>query len=563
MKRFAQVVGVATGLSLALGTVAFTPTVATAESPFTTLGQFASGKARMAKPAWIASTGISKAAWNSALTDESVKVDETGRAFVIEPRPSASEISATTSSAAVVHTDIALADAFTLHSRPSSTHIIYLDFTGHDVTGSAWDDGATFGSGSRTVPAYDADGNPATFNSVERQTIIDTWSAVVEDYAMFNVDVTTEEPAQSEIDRANLSDNTYGVRAVITDELNPIAAGCGCGGIAYVGVYNYPWAYYSDVSYSPAFAFTRPSFNGKTISDIVSHEVGHNAGLVHDGFTPDEYYMGRNGWAPIMGAGYDEPLVQWSNGDYNSATNQEDDVAVMQGLGLPLLADDHGGTSGTATAVDLNSTTEGTIRLRSDVDYLSVVPAGNSFDVLVDLPSYSPNLDVQVAVFDSNGATIATANPNFASVSAYVATGLSASLTVSSTPGQTYYVKIDGVGFGSASSTGYSDYGSLGDYRVSITGATTAEITPTPVPTVSGRAKVGRRLTVTTGAWMEGTTLAIRWLRNGDPIRRATAMTYKLTSADSRKRISVRVTGTKSGYSTVSQTSAASARVKS
>lgn len=567
MKFRFRLVALACGAAVAFGT-SLTPSVVLADVTMTSLGEHVAKQSQLSRSAgagWDPSTGVSEKAWASALNDSNVKYAGDGPAYIVEPRMSDAEALARASRVAPMHTDISLGSALLLHSRPGSSQVIYLDFTGHDVTGSEWDDPTTFGGNSRVVPAYDIDGNFATFNSTERQNIIDTWSAVAEDYSMFDVDVTTEEPSQSALDRASLADTSFGIRAVITDEDNPIATDCGCGGIAFVGVYNYPWSLYGSATYSPAFAFARPSFSGKTISDIVSHEVGHNAGLVHDGFGAAEYYEGRDGWAPIMGAGYGEPLVQWSNGTYTSATNQEDDIAVMQDNGLQLLADDHGGSAGASTAIDLNTETDGVIRTRSDVDFFRFVPLSTSVDVAVELPSVSPNLDVSLTVVGSNGVTtLGTANPNFVSISYQESSGLVASLTVADlTPGQTYYVKVDGASFGSGTATGYSDYGSLGDYRLTVIGSETlGQITPAPTPTISGQLKVGQRLTVAIGTWPSGVSTTQQWFRNGSTISGATNSRYKLKSIDVRKRITVRVTATKLGYTPAMMTSTSTSKVR-
>lgn len=42
--------------------------------------------------------------------------------------------------------------------------------------------------------------------------------------------------------------------------------------------------------------------------------------------------------------------------------------------------------------------------------------------------------------------------------------------------------------------------------------------------------------------------LTYRWLRNGKPIRGATKKSYRLTEQDRGTRISVKVTGSKSGF---------------
>ena len=74
---------------------------------------------------------------------------------------------------------------------------------------------------------------------------------------------------------------------------------------------------------------------------------------------------------------------------------------------------------------------------------------------------------------------------------------------------------------------------------------------------ISGKTKVGARLKVSTKAWKPGkVTLKYRWLRNGKAIKGATGKTYVLKRSDRGKRISVKVTGSKAGYTTLSRTSA-------
>ncbi|RNL52098.1 hypothetical protein D7003_14210 [Arthrobacter oryzae] len=77
------------------------------------------------------------------------------------------------------------------------------------------------------------------------------------------------------------------------------------------------------------------------------------------------------------------------------------------------------------------------------------------------------------------------------------------------------------------------------------------------VPTIAGTAKVGSVLTIKRGTWTWGTTFKYRWLRNGVPISGATASTYKVRTADRDKKITVQVTGSRPGYTTASQVSAA------
>ncbi|MFI8631637.1 peptidoglycan DD-metalloendopeptidase family protein [Microbacterium sp. NPDC077663] len=82
-------------------------------------------------------------------------------------------------------------------------------------------------------------------------------------------------------------------------------------------------------------------------------------------------------------------------------------------------------------------------------------------------------------------------------------------------------------------------------------------MTPPSSVTVSGAGTVGSTLTASPGTWAPaGVALGYQWLRGGTPIAGATARTYRLVGADAGATVSVRVTGTKAGYTTVARTSA-------
>ena len=82
------------------------------------------------------------------------------------------------------------------------------------------------------------------------------------------------------------------------------------------------------------------------------------------------------------------------------------------------------------------------------------------------------------------------------------------------------------------------------------------------VPTVSGAAVSGQKLTAASGTWSPApVTLAYTWQRDGVVIAGATGSSYMLTPADAGKKITVTVTGSKDWYVTASKTSAATAAV--
>jgi hypothetical protein len=91
------------------------------------------------------------------------------------------------------------------------------------------------------------------------------------------------------------------------------------------------------------------------------------------------------------------------------------------------------------------------------------------------------------------------------------------------------------------------------------------KLTKAPTPKITGTGKVGKTLKAKAGTWKPAkVTVKYQWLRDGQPIAKATKSSYKLVKADAGRKITVRVTGSKSGYVSVAKTSKATsvARVK-
>src|SRR3954447_16861768 len=114
--------------------------------------------------------------------------------------------------------------AFELHSKPGSNRVIYLDFDGQTITGTAWNTGGK--PATVDVTPYDTDGNPNSWSTAEQDVVRDVWARVAEDYAPFDVDVTTQEPTAAAIDRTGSSDQQYGTRVLI-DPTTWYQSGCG------------------------------------------------------------------------------------------------------------------------------------------------------------------------------------------------------------------------------------------------------------------------------------------------------------------------------------------------
>jgi PKD repeat protein len=396
------------------------------------------------------------------LNDHRMRIDQRGRLFAIDEldAPLPATVAPLQTSGLLDGTLAPLDQTFLLHSRPGAKRTIYLNFKGATLTGTAWNSAG----GSITAPPYDIDGVPGTFSTAELQRIQYIWQRVAEDYAAFDVNVTTEAVTLDRIARSGSTDDTFGTTVLITRRDGVYS--CSCGGVAYLGVFDDTSEYYK-----PALVFydALGSGNEKYVAEAISHEAGHNMGLGHDGTASAGYYSGHGsgatGWAPIMGVGYSQALVQWSKGEYSGANNAQDDYVVMQGNGLPLRADDHGNTAATATALSGTSAggvttaaAQGVVERPTDVDAFAFTAGAGSATITLSPAARAPNLDALVTLRNAAGTTLATVNP---------ADALNASVTVTLPAAGTYYVFVQGTGKGDPLATGYSSYGSIGQYALS------------------------------------------------------------------------------------------------
>jgi len=81
-------------------------------------------------------------------------------------------------------------------------------------------------------------------------------------------------------------------------------------------------------------------------------------------------------------------------------------------------------------------------------------------------------------------------------------------------------------------------------------------------PTISGTPRVGKTLTARHGTWSAGTTFRYAWYADGKVVKHQTGVRLRLTKAQRGHRITVKVTGTKAGYTTASRTSARTGKVR-
>lgn len=409
----------------------------------------------------------------------------------------------------------ALSDTFFLHSNPTATKTIYLDFDGNTTVGTSWN--SSYLVTEIVSPAYDPDGNGASFTTNELQRIQRIWHRVAEDFSSFDVNVTTEDPGEAALVNTGGGDDEWGIRVVITVDN---FANCGCGGFAYYNSFN--WGYESaGATDTPVFVFNSSEVG---VSGASSHEVGHAINLSHDGTTADNpvqpnatYYnghgSGETGWGPIMGSGYYKNVTTWDAGEYvgannntsssNRSINPDDLVVITTTNGFGYRQDDHGNNLSQASSVSyvgpngsdpslVDVAAYGIIEDRTDLDFIKFDTGAGLVSLTID--SYigrvwvsngdgtytnslestfyngtswqnnqGTNLDVEAKLYDSSGTLIAASNP----------TGMSASFSNVNLAAGTYYISVDGTGFGDptnpTSPTGYTDLGSIGQYYITGT----------------------------------------------------------------------------------------------
>lgn len=452
------------------------------------------------------------------LNDDDLKVDSEGRLLYMDMAPSKDELAELAKTGPIPAMDApAGTDLYKLHSKPGASKVLYLDFTGPFIpAGTAWLRGNPIQAAPYTTDIYAI------------------WKGVMDDYAPFDVDVTTEPPSAAAMERTDFYDQSYGFRVVISGSGDMGICNGMCGGVSYIGVFSS----INNKNVQPTWVFSElyPVQNRyRYIATVIAHESGHALGLYHKGIEShsgfertEPYYDGRyheysvihsalRTHVPIMGKGYYSVVPQWSDGNYSMwANNRQDDMAIIA-ESIPRIAADTTNTKETASTFQVASTTNvasnnvgstrsnivktvGQIEVATDVDYYTFEVQHAASDVnflisnCVDKEATEVtdmdmgNLHIFATLYDKDGNVVKEFKEKSPSVR----------INMTLEPGK-YYIAItsghldkkisadtgtdEGMFKWNKDYEGYTNYGSLGFY--SITGYYSSGLAPTtPTATI-------------------------------------------------------------------------------
>lgn len=332
----------------------------------------------------------------------------------------------------------------TLNSYSSASAVILLDFDGHTVSGTSWNVNGDI---------------PCNSSGLNNTQITEVFNRVAEDFRPFNVNVTTSETT------FNSAPANRRVRIIITTSHQWY--GSGAGGVAFLN--SFVWG-----DNTPAFVFSALfNYNVKSISESTSHEAGHTLGLRHQStyngscVKTSDYNWGQGtgeiGWAPIMGAGYNQNMTLWHNGPNSTGCNNlQSDLNIISNAtnGFGYRNDDHTDTYSSATNLNFSSdqfNISGVVERTDDKDLFKfAMPEYGRFQLNaipynVGTGNSGSDLDLQIEFLDASYNSLGIYNPGIL-LSSIVDTFLTAG---------TFFIRVEGKGNIYA-----PEYASLGSFSM-------------------------------------------------------------------------------------------------
>jgi PKD repeat protein len=179
----------------------------------------------------------------------------------------------------------------------------------------------------------------------------------------------------------------------------------------------------------------------------------------------------------------------------------------MQEYGITFRGDDHGDANATASTLPVEAgvsvSGSGVIERNTDRDVHVFLTGAGTVSFQIDPAPRGPNLDVLAEVYNGAGQLVVSSDPY----------GLPAALSANVPAGE-YYLHVSGVGTGDPD-TGYTDYGSLGEYVISGTivdpGSFQAPVAVASASPTSGTAPLAVSFTGDSSYDPDGTVVDHSW----------------------------------------------------
>ena len=346
-----------------------------------------------------------------------------------------------------------------MHSNPGATTAIYLDFDGHCE--------ANFKDGQDAItPAFESTGRPGGI----QEQIIDIWEHVAEDFAPFDVDVTTEEPDGRFLRVA------IGGRS--TDWFDAPQTNSGINGVAFGHAF-------TPGNRNVVYVFERHSGETKHVADTASHEAGHAFKLDHQTISAPRPSPTITK-AALMGHSHSADRGIWWSGLTEHGQRQADVSILNRELGPR--TDDHGDNLRSATRLQQTPSFQpfagtdrnrlfgrGIIESHDDQDWFAFTVQGAG-QIVIEI-SAGEGIDVdQAAVSDQGNANLDlefTVRTVAGDAVAHLTTDrLGESYRIAAVPlalpntmptlevGNTYFLEV----------VSHGSYGDLGNYTVTVDG---------------------------------------------------------------------------------------------
>ena len=283
---------------------------------------------------------------------------------------------------------------------PSATamagdYTLFLDFDG----GTVYSRGGDFWLGSTmiTVPAYDL--SKYGWTGQEQQSIDYISQFVTEDYAAYNINVTTVEPTYGEYTTIYVGGTNDWFRP------NSSVIGVATYDVGNWDASNYGFAFSDELSIYNSYSNGQMINFSEYLANLVSHEAAHTFGLNHvsdtaalmNPYLPISPRTNMFGSATIPG----------------TQTVQDSEQLLAVNLGYESSSDDFGDTIYQAGSVDIGDTINGLLERRNDTDaFTFTATATGTLTAQLTTTAYG-NLDSYLSIYrNSDNSMIAQNDDN-------------------------------------------------------------------------------------------------------------------------------------------------------